>query len=91
MVIAVKIRVASTTLVEHHVVKTIQSALWRMVRLADQLRVIASVRSTLQEAWPDIPRVVTRHRQPPVVPLVHSRYNASARRRTRGHGGVRVG
>ena len=53
MIIAVKARVASTALVEHHVVKAIQSALWRMVRLADQLRVIAGV-SQLQEAWPDI-------------------------------------
>ena len=43
MVVAIKTRIASAALVEHHVVETVQATLWRMVRLTDQLRMISGV------------------------------------------------
>ena len=90
VVIADKPRISPPALVEYHVVKTVEPPLRRVVRLADQLGVVARLGQLSWQRRRVFERIAAGHGQPPVVPLVHPRDNPRSRRRTGGHRSIGV-
>src|SRR5690606_9333813 len=72
------------------IMKSVQPALRVMMHLADGLSVIARLRQLARQGCGILERVLTRHGQTPVIPLVHPRQHGRSSRSTGGHGRVRT-